>query len=180
MDVFQIVNTIKEFFISIKDFLVSLNWQEIVSVLKVISAVLSVLFFIGIVYLIIKLNLIFKAKNASRLLMVHSYLPKKTGKRWAKIEQRLESGQEAELKLAVIEADKFFDDILKRIGYLGKDMGERLKKINFSQMANIDDIWSAHKIRNNIVHDADYKLTSVDAEKAIGAYKKALEELEVL
>ncbi len=180
MDIFQIINVIKEFFISIKDWLVSLNWQEIVSVLRVVSAILSVLFFTGIVYLIIKLNLIFKVKNASRLLAVPSYLPKKTGKRWVKIEQRLESGQEAELKLAVIEADKFFDDILKRIGYLGKDMGERLRKINSSQMANIDDIWSAHKIRNNIVHDVDYKLINIDAEEAVGAYKKALEELEVL
>ncbi len=180
MDIFQIVNTIKEFFISIKDFLVSLNGQEIVSVLKVVSAVLAVLFFVGIVYLIIKLNLISKIRKASRLLIVPSHISKKITKRWVKIEQRLESGQEAELKLAIIEADKFFDDILKRIGYLGKDMGERLKKINSSQMANIDDIWSAHKIRNNIVHDVDYKLTSIDAEKAIKAYKKALEELEVL
>ncbi len=47
-------------------------------------------------------------------------------------------------------------------------------------MANIDDIWSAHKIRNNIVHDVDYKLINIDAEEAVGAYKKALEELEVL
>lgn len=180
MSIFQIVDTVKEFFILVKDFLMSLDWQEIVSVLKVVTTVISGLLFVGIIYLILKLNLISRIKMDSRLLATSSHLPKKTIKRWAKIEQRLKSGQEAEMKLAVIEADKFFDDVLKRIGFFGKDMGERLKKINSSQIANIDGIWQAHKVRNNIVHDVDYKLTISDAEKVIGAYERALKELEVL
>ena len=166
MDIFQRVNTI--------------NWQEIIFVSKIVLTIISILLFVGIVILVIKLKVISKLKESGKLLIVQSHTPKKLTKKWNKIEKRLKSGQEAELKLAIIEADKFFDDILKRSGYLGKDMGERLKKINSSQMANIDDIWSAHKIRNNIVHDVDYKLTGSDTEKAIRTYKKALEELEVL
>ena len=46
MDVFQIVKTIKDFFISI-------DWQEVVSVGKIVSGVISALLFIGIVELII-------------------------------------------------------------------------------------------------------------------------------
>ncbi len=180
MNLFQIADTFKKIIVSIKDFLLSRDWPEIVSVLKVVSMVVSILFFIGIVELIIKLNLINRAKTAARLMITPAHFPKKLVKKWAKIEQRLEAGQEAELKLAVIEADKFFDDVLKRCGYPGKDMGERLRKINSSQLSNIDDIWRAHKIRNNIVHDIDYKLMVIDAEKAVGAYRKALEELEVL
>ena len=136
--------------------------------------------FVGIVILVIKLKIVSWLKESGKLLAVPSYAPRKLVKKWNKIEKRLKSGQEAELKLAVIEADKFFDDILKRFSYLGKDMGERLKKIDSSQMANINDIWSAHKIRNSIVHDVDYKLTGSETEKAIRAYRKALEELEVL
>jgi len=166
--------------LSVKNWLVSLNWQEIISIAKVAAIVVSALLFVGIIDLIIKLNFISRMKEAGKLLMTPSRLSKKAIRKWNKIEKRLNSGQEAELKLAVIEADKFFDDILKRCGYQGKDMGERLRQINASQIANIDDIWSAHKIRNNIVHNADYKLSSVDAERAVRAYKKALEELEVL
>lgn len=181
MDVFSIVDKIKDFFLLVKDSLISLPWPEIISILKSILVVISFLLFIGIIFVILGLRVIHRTKRALKLLVIPHYLPKKKlVKKWGRIEKRLELGQEAELKLAVIEADKFFDDILKRIGYLGKNMGERLKKINPGQMANINDIWSAHKIRNNIVHDIDYKLTSVDAERAIGAYRKALEELEVL
>ncbi len=180
MDVFQIINKIKSFLILIKDFFISFNWQEILSVLKTILGVVSVLLFVGIIYLIIRLNFISRAKEIRRVLITPGSFPRKMAKKWNKIEKRLKSNQEAELKLAVIEADKFFDDILKKIGYLGKDMGERLKKINPGQMANINDIWNAHKIRNNIVHDIDYKLNEFEAERAIDAYKKALEELEVI
>jgi hypothetical protein len=180
MDIYQIINTIKEIFVSVKDFFISLDWPKIVSALKVVSVVISALLFIGIIDLIIRLNLISRVKEAGRLLAVPTHSPKKLIKKWSKIEKRLKSDQEAELKLAVIEADKFLDDILKRIGYFGKDMGERLRKINSSQIANIDDIWQAHKVRNNIVHDVDYKLTEFGAERAVRTYKEALEELEAL
>jgi len=181
MDIFSIADKIKDFFLLAKDSLISLPWPKIVVVLKSIFTVISFLLFIGVIFVIFGLRVIYRTKRTLRLLVIPHHLPKKKlVKKWGQIEKRLESGQEAELKLAVIEADKFFDNILKKIGYFGKDMGERLKKINPGQMVNINDIWSAHKIRNNIVHDVDYKLISVDAERAVGAYKKALEELEVL
>jgi len=180
MDIFQAINAIKELFVSAKDWVVGLNWLEIISVAKVVSVVISALLFVGIIDVIIKLNLVSKIKKTSKLLAVPSHLPRKTIKKWNKIEKRLKSSQEAELKLAVIEADKFFDNVLKRCGYYGKDMGERLKQINASQIANIDKIWEAHKIRNNIVHNADYQLSKSEAEKAIQAYKKALQEIELL
>lgn len=181
MDIIQLSsNVITSVVIPVKEFLVSLDWQEIISVSKVVLTVISALLFIGIIDLIIRLNIVSRVKRAGRMLAIPKHFPKKLVKKWLKIEERSKSDQEAELKLAVIEADKFFDDILKRIGYIGKDMGERLRKINPSQLANIDDIWQAHKIRNNVVHDVDCKLTEFEAEKAIKAYKKALEELEML
>ena len=181
MDAFQIADKIKEFFFGSKDFFISLPWPGIIVVLKSILVFLSFLLFIGIIFVIFGLNTVYKIKRALSFFVAPKYFPKKKlAKKWNRIEKRLESNQEAELKLAVIEADKFFDNILKRIGYFGKDMGERLKRINPSQMTNINDIWTAHKIRNNIVHDIDYKLIVVDAQRAVKAYKKALDELEAL
>lgn len=180
MNIYQAANIIEEFLIPIKDFIISLDWPRIVSILKVVLTVISALLFIGIINLIIKLNIVSRVKEAGRLFAKPSRVPKKLVKKWNKIEERLKSDQDAELKLAIIEADKFFDDILKSCGYLGKDMGERLRKITSNQIANIDDIWQAHKVRNNIVHDVDFRITEFEAERAVKAYKKALEELEVL
>jgi len=180
MNVFQIVNAIKEAFVAVKDFFVGLDWPEILSIVKVVFIFSTGLFFLGIISLIIRLNLVSKIKETSKVLSAPVYFSKKLMKKWIKIEGRLKLGSDAELKLAVIEADKFFDDTIKRMSFPGKDMGDRLKRINFTQIANIDDIWRAHKTRNNIVHDVNYKLTSVEAEEVVGIYKKTLEELEVL
>ncbi len=179
MDAFELAKIVKEAFISARDYLISFDWQEILAVAKTVFAIVSAFLFVGIIYLIIKLNFVSKVKTGS-LFSSPVRFPKKLVKKWERIERRLKSEQEAETKLAVIEADKFFDDVLKRCGYSGKDMGGRLKKINSSQISNIDDVWRAHKVRNNVVHDADYRLTEFEAEKSVKAFKKALEELEAL
>lgn len=99
---------------------------------------------------------------------------------WAKIERRISSKQEAEYKLAVIEADKIIDNILFLIGYKGNTLGDKLKKMNRGQLACLDDVWEAHKLRNRIVHYPDERVSFSDAEDAIAKFKKGLEELGVL
>ena len=181
MNLFDIGRKIKDFIPAAKDFIVGIPWPEIVSLLKTISLIVSLLLLAGIIYMIFGLNIVNKIRRTVEIFVSPRPLPKKKLiKKWSKIEERLKSEQEAELKLAIIEADKLFDDILKRCGYLGKDMGDRLRKVNASQISNINDIWSSHKIRNNIVHNIDCRLTDFEAEKAVRAYKKALEELEML
>ncbi len=180
MDILKISNTLKEFFISVKDLVISINWITVLGIVKTIFVFFSILFLVGIVYVMIEINIFSKIRRTLRIVVKARHFPKKIEKKWQKIDNRLKSEQESNLKLAVIEADKFFDNILKNIGYRGKDMGGRLEKITSSQISNINDIWSAHKIRNKIVHDMDYKLTPVDARRAVKAFKQALEELEVL
>ena len=180
MDLFKIARTIKKIIILFKDFLFSRNWPAIISGLRIILIIVSALLFIAIVVMIIKLVLLPRPGMMKRKYKGSVDTSKKFLKKWTKIEERIKSGQDAEMKLAIIEADKIFDDFLKKCGYFGKDMGERLKKINSSQISNINEIWQAHKVRNNIVHDLNFKVNQSDAEKSVAAYKKALDELEVL
>ena len=101
-------------------------------------------------------------------------------KEWKAVLKKLEAGDESNLKLAVIEADKILDNILKKINYPGDNMGERLKHVTPAQIANIEAVWQAHKIRNNIVHDPDFRLTRADAENAVKIFQRALEDLMAL
>lgn len=96
---------------------------------------------------------------------------------WQKIKQRLEKDWASESKLAIIEADKLLDGMLKRMGYGGESMGDRLKQVNKDALPNLDDVWAAHKIRNDIVHDPDYQFSSRSARIAIDTYEKAFENL---
>lgn len=104
--------------------------------------------------------------------------PKKIdNQQWQSVLSKLESEDESGYKLAVIEADKIFDGFLKKMGYQGNDMGERLKQVTLDQIANINAIWEAHKIRNRLVHEPDFQLKQHEAKQVIEIYQRALQDL---
>jgi len=107
-------------------------------------------------------------------------LPERMERSWQKIQERLKKEDEANLKLAVIEADSILDEILKRMGLGGKDMGERLEQMPKDQLKALEDVWDAHRLRNLIVHQPAAIVTKAQAEKAVSAYQNALKELEVI
>jgi len=138
--------------------------------------------FAALVFLIIKLRVDIKnsVQIVTKSVGASSRPKRRMSREWSAVLKKLESGEESNLKLAIIEADKILDNILKKSGYKGDNMGERLKQITSAQIANIDAIWQAHKIRNNIVHDPDFRLTRQDAENAVKIYQRALEDLMAL
>lgn len=83
-------------------------------------------------------------------------------------------------KLAIIEADIILEDTLKRAGYTGASLGERLRSISPSGLQSLDDAWQAHKIRNQIAHGGvDFVLTKRLAEDTIKQYRRVFDELGV-
>jgi hypothetical protein len=81
--------------------------------------------------------------------------------------------------LAVINADKLVDHALKRRGFRGKTMGERLVSAQRSISDN-DAIWYAHKLRNRLVHEDHPSLTPRDAQKALGGFNQVLRDVGAL
>lgn len=165
----------------IYDFIFETDWQKIFFWAKIISGFFSVLFLLGIAILTVKLNLLHQAVKLASEARYVSVIPKRgLAKKWAEIEKKFKSQSESDLKLAVIEADKILDNLLERMGYHGKTMGERLEQVQPAQFPRLQEVWDAHKIRNNIVHDTDYKLSYGEAERAIKTYEAVLQELEVI
>lgn len=80
----------------------------------------------------------------------------------------------------MIEAESLTDEALIRMGFGGESFGERLKKITPEQLSCLDELLEAHQIRNNIVHDPDYRIDIETASKTIRSYETALRELEAL
>jgi hypothetical protein len=100
--------------------------------------------------------------------------------RWNEVLSHLDSAQEAQWKVAVIEADKLVDDAMTRTGFAGETFGDRLTNIEPGMLVSLDGLWWAHKIRNRVAHEMDYFLRYTDARQAIGYYQQALEELQLL
>ncbi|PJE58500.1 MAG: hypothetical protein COU81_00455, partial [Candidatus Portnoybacteria bacterium CG10_big_fil_rev_8_21_14_0_10_36_7] len=146
--------------------------------------IVSVIFFILTIFFLNKANALWRIKQWWHAFSQPKFIPPTRQinllNEWQIIEGRVNKGDEANIKLAIIEADRLFDDLLKKIGYFGDDMGARLKQISREQIPNIDDIWNAHKIRNQIAHQANYHVSQSDAKRAVLAYEKAFKQLDVL
>jgi hypothetical protein len=100
-------------------------------------------------------------------------------KRWEEIELMLRTKGEMTDKVAILEADKLLDHVLKAMGMPGTSLGERLKAVSY-KYPNIQKVWWAHKIRNQLVHEASFSVKHSTARSAINVFEKALKELGVL
>ncbi|MEK7062356.1 MAG: hypothetical protein AAB940_01335, partial [Patescibacteria group bacterium] len=61
------------------------------------------------------------------------------------------------------------------MGYMGNTLADRLSHLTSATLPNISELSAAHTIRNNIVHDPDYRLTLDEARKTLETYQKALQ-----
>jgi hypothetical protein len=78
--------------------------------------------------------------------------------------------------LAVIDADKLLDEVLKKKNFKGRTMGERLVAAQRSLSDN-DSVWYAHKLRNRLVHEPNVKLKKNEAQTALAGFKKGMQDL---
>ncbi|HSX05313.1 MAG TPA: hypothetical protein VLF69_02505 [Candidatus Saccharimonadales bacterium] len=81
--------------------------------------------------------------------------------------------------LAIIDADKLLDDVLKKLRYKGKTMGERLVAAQRDIKDN-DGVWFGHKLRNRLVHENNVKLTERDVKEALIGLRAGLKDLGAL
>lgn len=97
------------------------------------------------------------------------------------IETHIASDHPNDWKLAIIEADIMLDETLKKAGYAGASLGERLKSISPTQLNSLDAAWQAHKVRNQVAHGGtDFVLTRRMADETIKQYRQVFSELGVL
>lgn len=106
----------------------------------------------------------------------HAFNVEEYQTRWLKIENSLSKNNARSYGMAVIEGDKLLDRALQEMGVAGKSMGERLKKIG-NKLPEINQIWYAHKLRNQIAHESDYDISYEQARKALTIFRQALKDL---
>lgn len=160
----------------------SFNYHGLLIDLKTIAIILSIIFGAILIWITIKMGDLYKKEVKEIIGELNPPAEAVTAydNRWQEIRRHVDSFVEAEWKLAVIEADKFVDDVLKTAGFAGESMGERLMLIKPDQIINLQYLWDAHKLRNLLVHDANFCLTHQQALFAINAFESVLKELGAL
>ena len=96
--------------------------------------------------------------------------------KWLAIEKQLTTDDASASQMVVVNADKLLDQALKDCGVSGETMGERMKAAA-NRWSNANNVWKAHKLRNQIAHEPDVKVTRNDARRALAGFKQALKDL---
>ena len=94
-----------------------------------------------------------------------------------RIENSLDRSNEASYAMAIVEGDKLLDRALCEMGVQGRTMGDRLKKIGKEEFSQLNSVWHAHKLRNQIAHESGFHPEYRQAEHALAIYKQALKDL---
>ena len=94
-----------------------------------------------------------------------------------RIENSLQQGNDATYAMAIIEGDKLLDKALCEMGVQGRTMGDRLKKIGKERLTQLNAVWHAHKLRNQIAHESDFHPEYRQAQHALATYRQALKDL---
>lgn len=155
---------------------------DVISLWKIIATLVSMIALAVFVYAYIRLSEVMKAETL-KLGHMPSWTSEKEKKnaRWELIERYMRSNNPSDWKVAIMEADNILDDIVKRMGYPGDTLGERLKMIEASDFPYLDEVWQAHKTRNRIAHTGtDFPITRSSAEETINAYYRSFKEMGFL
>ena len=101
-------------------------------------------------------------------------------KAWKQIVRKMRSVNPVDWKLAVMEADRIFDDMIRAAGYRAVAADDRYKQITPEFVANFDDIQAVHKIRNRCAQEPDFAISKEEAVGVLRIYKKAFQEFGLL
>ena len=115
-------------------------------------------------------------------LLVRKYKPRKIKteqctNRWQVLQKHC--ADKKTWYLAVTDADRLLDDVLKRRHYKGKTTGERLVSAQHD-FTNNESLWFGHKLYNRIQDDGTTKLSKQDTLEALGGFRQALKDLGAL
>ncbi|MDO8493443.1 MAG: hypothetical protein Q7S19_02780 [bacterium] len=161
----------------------STETQPIWIIIGIISILGSFIFFIWLLYSLYKLQKLRKKEEADFIagFVVAANPKSEEAEEWQDILDHIDSENEAQWKLALIDADKILENLLRENGYGGVGVGESLKLAETQGgIKSLQDAWQAHKTRNRIAHEPGFVLTKREAKIAVESYKKVFEELGFL
>lgn len=101
--------------------------------------------------------------------------------RWKYVLTLIDSPNESDWRVAVMEADSLLEEIFKDRGLVGNTMSELLEEAKLNGYPSIQNAWDAHLIRNKIAHEgSDYPMTQIEVRRIIKLYQNVFEGLGVV
>ncbi|MEK7061821.1 MAG: hypothetical protein AAB957_01020 [Patescibacteria group bacterium] len=169
----------------IKDFIYFISspvLQDMLFPVKLIFIFFTIFFLSAIVYFMANSSYLkYKfLEDITEFISYQAYGIREIANRWKKIKKRIENGAESEYKLALIEADDFLNEMLEDRGFTGKNFEELVNNAGKIVLPNLDEILSAHEVRNSIVYDPDYKIDIDRVKEVLSIYEATTKNIGAL
>lgn len=153
----------------------------------IISAVLSIVCLTIIIWSIVRMVeiQIYDKEEVNHeiheALMREKERSRNANPRWHYIQTLVESPNDSDWRVAIMEADSMMEEVLKEKGLSGLTVSELLEGAKESGYRSIQDAWDAHLVRNQIAHDgSDFPLSQLEARRVIKMFQNFFEELRVV
>jgi hypothetical protein len=154
------------------------NWQEF----KTIFLILDLILFFFILWTVWRASLVkdLPGGKVSRADTSPVSPKEEISASWERVRELMDSRNSSDWHIALLRADAILDDALRRLGYQGETMADRLKIVDPTVLTSLDSVWSAHRLRNTMAHDPLQTHGRETIVEAIRAYEDALTELEMM
>ncbi len=133
----------------------------------------------AVIFLALVVGLAIWIKNRLSRPEMYGLTREEVQKRWQRVRETSRLNGQMGMKLALVEADVLLDAALKSLVMPGDTLGERLKVACY-KYPKLKDVWWAHKLRNQLVHDHEFQLHPRDTARALDEFERALKTLNVL
>jgi hypothetical protein len=184
LNIEYVFNKILEFIQPFISFITNPNmWLN----LGILSSLISIFLIAIIIFCLVRMGEIQrheKEEIAHEIHEAHERNQKalqKTNPRWHYILNLIESPNESDWRVGIIEADSMLEEVLKEKGYSGDTLGELLESAKSGGLMTIQNAWDAHLVRNQIAHTGtDFYLSQIEARRVSKMFQNVFEELRVI
>lgn len=150
-------------------------------ILEIVFGFIALALFVGTVLIMLETGWLATRVDRVRHVILKVDMPKRRVETaWKKTQEHFFAGDDNDLKIAIIQADNLLEESLRFAGVKGNNLGDRLKNLKQTDIPNLEQVWQAHKLRNQIAHEANFTLKRDLAERTLGIYEQALHNLGVL
>jgi len=157
------------------------------TVIGTVSMLLTIIFLFIIIFSLVRLIEIQLYDKEEIDHEIHNALLKEKEKernanpRWHYIQTLIESPNDSDWRVAIIEADSLMEEALKEKGIAGDTVSELLEGAKESGYRSIQDAWDAHLVRNQIAHEGtNFPISQIEGRRVIKMFQNFFEELKII
>lgn len=154
---------------------------------RTVLIVLDIILFIGFIFALKKaleyrpdLIASFKKPKVEKEKSKRIFDILKYKKHWDEISKKALSSPPQSFTLAIVAADNLVGDALKDKKLEGDTIADQLKRLNPHDFKTLNNLWRAHRIRNDLVHTTGFEIKESEAKELLSIYESFLKELGAL